>query len=170
MEIANFIINILVALGTIGAVIVALYLNYSNSKPKLKIVKVHTEDEDNLYYALQIFNNGSLEPIVKQLGFSNKKDMHWQKLGDKNKQYKKEFLDDNLLDKITYYHFPVKIKSGEMLGILINRKEMFDLKNNIKFNKLKLKLIFIDESRITIKITKKEIDKFLEESYKYVKK
>ena len=40
MEIANFIINILVALGTIGAVIVALYLNYSNSKPKLKIVKV----------------------------------------------------------------------------------------------------------------------------------
>lgn len=170
MEIANFIINILVALGTIGAVIVALYLNYSNSKPKLKIVKVHTEDEDNLYYALQIFNNGSLEPIVKQLGFSNKKEMHWQKLGDKNKQYKKEFLDDNLLDQITYYHFPVKIKSGEMLGILLNRKEMFDLKNNIKFNKLKLKLIFIDESRITIKITKKEIDKFLEESYKYVKK
>ena len=170
MEIANFISNILVALGTIGAVIVALYLNYSNSKPKLKIVKVHTEDEDNLYYALQIFNNGSLEPIVKQLGFSNKKEMHWQKLGDKNKQYKKEFLDDNLLDQITYYHFPVKIKSGEMLGILLNRKEMFDLKNNIKFNKLKLKLIFIDESRITIKITKKEIDKFLEESYKYIKK
>ena len=30
--------------------------------------------------------------------------------------------------------------------------------------------VFIDESRITIKITKKEIDKFLEESYKYVKK
>ena len=145
-------------------------MNYSNSKPKLKIVKVHTEDEDNLYYALQIFNNGSLEPIVKQLGFSNKIEMHWQKLGDKNKQYKKEFLDDNLLDQITYYHFPVKIKSGEMLGILLNRKEMFDLKNNIKFNKLKLKLIFIDESRITIKITKKEIDKFLEESYKYVKK
>ena len=170
MEIANFSINILIALGTIGAVIVALYLNYSNSKPKLKIVKVHTEDEDNLYYALQIFNNGSLEPIVKQLGFSNKKEMHWQKLGDKNKQYKKEFLDDNLLDQITYYHFPVKIKSGEMLGILLNRKEMFDLKNNIKFNKLKLKLIFIDESRITIKITKKEIDKFLEESYKYAKK
>ena len=131
---------------------------------------MHTEDEDNLYYALQIFNNGSLEPIVKQLGFSNKKEMHWKKLGDKNKQYKKEFLDDNLLDQITYYHFPVKIKSGEMLGILLNRKEMFDLKNNIKFNKLKLKLIFIDESIITIKITKKEIDKFLEESYKYVKK
>ena len=40
MEYIELIINILTAIGTIGAVIVALYLNIVNSKPKLKIVKV----------------------------------------------------------------------------------------------------------------------------------
>ena len=158
MEIANLIVNIFVAIGTIGAVIVALYLNYINSRPKLKILK------------LQTFNNGSYEPIVKQLGFSNKKKMHWQKLGDIKRQYKKEFLDEEMLDKISYYHYPVKIKSGEMLGIMLNRNEVLDLKDNLKFNKVKLKLIFIDESRITIKLTKKEIDLYLEESYIFEKK
>ena len=73
MEIANLVINIFVAIGTIGAVIVALYLNYINSRPKLKILKLQTEDEKKLYFSFQIFNNGSYEPIVKQLGFSNKK-------------------------------------------------------------------------------------------------
>ena len=167
MDVANLIVNIFVAIGTIGAVIVALYLNYSNSRPKLKIVKVHTEMYDKLYYSFQIFNNGSFEPIVKQLGFSNKKEMHWQRLGTKNRQYKKEFLDEDLLDQITDYHFPVKIKTGEMLGILLNRDEMLDIKENITLKKVKLKLIFIDESRITITLRKKEIYKFLEESYKF---
>ena len=48
---------------------------------------------------------------------------------------------------------------------MLNRNEVLDLKDNLKFNKVKLKLIFIDESRITIKLTKKEIDSYLEESY-----
>ncbi len=165
MAIANLIVNIFVAIGTIGAVIVALYLNYINSRPKLKILKLQTEDEKKLYLSFQIFNNGSYEPIVKQLGFSNKKKMHWQKLGDIKRQYKKEFLDEEMLDKISYYHYPIKIKYGEMLGIMLNRNEVIDLKDNLKFNKVKLKLIFIDESRITIKLTKKEIDSYLEESY-----
>jgi hypothetical protein len=167
MEIANLIVNIFVALGTISAVIVALYLNYANGKPKLKILKVHTEDEKELYFSFQIFNNGSFEPIVKQLGFSNKKEMHWQKLGDMKRQYKKEFLDETMLDKISYYHYPVKIKSGEMLGIMLKREEVQNLKDNIKYNKVKLKLIFIDESRITIKLTKKEINDYLEQSYMF---
>ncbi len=165
MEIANLIINILVAIGTIGAVIVALYLNYKNSKPNLKILKLQTEDDKKLYFSFQIFNNGSYEPIIKQLGFSNKKKMHWQKLGDVKCQYKKEFLDEENLNILSYYHYPVKLKTGEMLGIMLNRKEVLDLKDNLKFKKVKLKLIFIDESRITIKVTKKEIDNYLEESY-----
>ena len=74
-----------------------------------------------------------------------------------------------LLDKVVDYRFPVRIKSGEMIGVLLDRKEMLDLKNNLKFRKIKLKLIFIDESRITIKLTKKEIDKYLEESYMFEK-
>lgn len=167
MEYVELILNILSAIGTIGAVIVALYLNNVNSKPKLKIVKVHTEDQDKLYFAFQIFNNGSFEPIVKQLGFSNKKKMRWQKLGDSKRQYKKEFLDEKLLDKISYYHYPVKIKSGEMLGILLSRNEIIDIRDNLKFGKIKLKLIFIDESRISIKLNRKEINKYLEESNKF---
>ena len=106
MEIANLIVNIFVAIGTIGAVIVALYLNYINSRPKLKILKLQTEDEKKLYLSFQIFNNGSYEPIVKQLGFSNKKKMHWQKLGDIKRQYKKEFLDEEMLDKISFIIIP----------------------------------------------------------------
>lgn len=159
MELANLIVNIFVAIGTIGAVIVALYLNYINTRPKIKIIK--------LYYTFQIFNNGSIEPIINQLGFSNKKKMCWQRLGIKRKQYKKEFIDEELLNKITCYHFPVKIKSGEMVGIILDRSEMLDIRDNLKNNKIKLKLIFIDESRITIKLTKKEIDLYLEESNKF---
>jgi hypothetical protein len=72
-----------------------------------------------------------------------------------------------MLDKISYYHYPVKIKSGEMLGIMLKREEVQNLKDNIKYNKVKLKLIFIDESRITIKLTKKEINDYLEQSYMF---
>lgn len=167
MEIANLIINIFVAIGTIGAVIAALYLNYISTKPKLKIIKINTEDRNKLYYSFKIFNKGNIEPIIKQLGFSNKKKMCWQKLGIKRSQYKKDFLDEILLDKITYYHFPVKLKSGEMLAILLDRYEMLDIKNNLKRGKIKLKLIFMDESRITIKLTTKEINNYLEESNKF---
>ena len=167
MEYIELIFNILTAIGTIGAVIVALYLNNVNSKPKLKVVKVYTEEQSELYFAFQIFNNGSFEPIVKQLGFSNKKKLKWQKLGDSKRQYKKEFLDEELLDKISYYHYPVKIKSGEMLGILLSRNEILDIRDNLRFGKIRLKLIFIDESRITIKLSRKEIDKYLEESNKF---
>ena len=167
MELANLIVNIFVAIGTIGAVIVALYLNYINTMPKFKIIKLYTEDDNKLYYSFQIFNKGSIEPIINQLGFSNKKKMCWQRLGIKRKQYKKEFIDEELLNKITYYHFPVKIKSGEMVGIILDRSEMLDIRDNLKNNKIKLKLIFIDESRITIKLTKKEVDLYLEESNKF---
>ena len=169
MDLANLIVNIFVAIGTIGAVIVALYLNYTNSKPKLKILKIHTEVDNKLLFAFQIFNNGSLEPIIRQLGFPNKKKMYWQRLGDKNRQYKKDFLDEDILDKITYYHFPVRIKSGEMVGILLNRQEILDIKDNLKYGHINLKLIFIDESRITIKLSKKEINEYLEESNKFRK-
>lgn len=54
MEIANLIVNIFVAIGTIGAVIVALYLNYINSRPKLKILKLQTEDEKKV---ISFFSN-----------------------------------------------------------------------------------------------------------------
>lgn len=170
MNIANLIVNIFVAIGTIGAVVVSLYLNYANQRPKLKIVKIETEDNNNLYYALQIFNNGSFEPIINQLGFSNKKEVHWQKLGDLNGKYKKTFMTDNMLDEVVDYHFPVRLKSGEMIGILLNRDEMLSLKSNMRFNRIKLKLIFIDETRLTIKLTKKEVNKYLEDSYLFDRK
>ena len=73
MELVNLIVNIFVAIGTIGAVIVALYLNYINTMPKFKIIKLYTEDDNKLYYSFQIFNKGSIEPIINQLGFSNKR-------------------------------------------------------------------------------------------------
>lgn len=167
MEFIRLIIEVFTAIGTVGAVIVALYINKINGKPKLKIIKVNTKCENKLYFAFQIFNSGCLEPIVSQLGFPNKKKMKWQKLGDSAMQYKKEFLEDDLLDKISYYHYPVKIKSGEMLGILLNRNEILDIRDNLKLGRVKLKLIFIDESKVTIKISKREIDDYLEESNRY---
>ena len=138
MEIANLVINIFVAIGTIGAVIVALYLNYINSRPKLKILKLQTEDEKKLYFSFQIFNNGSYEPIVKQLGFSNKKKMHWQKLGDIKRQYKKEFLDEEMLDNYKRFveeHLKTHIhdyhsKRGLLMKVGKRRALLDYLKNN----------------------------------------
>lgn len=169
--IIDLILDLLTAGGTVGAVIFALYTNYYNQNPKFRVVKEQTEIEDdkNLYYSIRIFNIGHVESIITRIGFSNKKLVKFQRFGNdlSAKSYKKNYKDDKLLDKISYFRFPVKIRCGEMINVVITKGEMLAMKENLKFNRISIRIILADETVKKVYLTKKEIDKYLEAANNY---
>ena len=165
ISIINLILNFFIAIGTVGAVIVALYINYFNLIPKFKIIKEQTEIENdqNLYFSIRIINIGNVDSIITRIGFSNKKLMKFQTLGKsaQAKPYKKNYKDNRLLNKIDYFRFPVKVSCGEMINVLITKEEILEMKENLKFNKLCIRIFLANESVKKIYLTKKEINKYL---------
>lgn len=167
IKVLELIFSFFTALGTVGAVILAL----SNQNPKFRIVKrqAEVEDDKNLYFSIRIFNNGHVESIITRIGFSNKKQVKFQKIGTELslQPYKKNYQDDELLDKIIYFRFPVKIQCGEMIVVRITKEEMLTMKENLNLNRIPIRIIFADETVKKIYLTKKEIDKYLEDANNY---
>jgi hypothetical protein len=66
-DLINIAINLLMALGTISAVIVALHLGYKDSHPKLKIsglVSILFDNDNNIKYLHLCCINSSKQPVI----------------------------------------------------------------------------------------------------------
>ena len=78
MEVANLIVNIFTAIGTVGAVIVSLALSQKKEKPKIKVMSGYVEMSKKEFYAICIFNNDiSKSYSIKEIGYANKLEKKW---------------------------------------------------------------------------------------------
>lgn len=162
MELANLIVNIFVAIGTVGAVLIALWNIITENKPKYKIIKAETEEDNNLFYSIEICNVGKIPFIIKNVGFSNFLENKWEEISTEKLLIKKDYKDEYFGDKINWGKFPIKLHPLESLGILISKKEIIKLKENTNKKNANLKIIFFDECKKKVKIKIKEINDYLE--------
>ena len=73
MDVANLIVNIFTAIGTVGAVIVSLALSQKKEKPKIKVMSGYVEMSKKEFYAICIFNNDiSKRNYIKEIGYDKK--------------------------------------------------------------------------------------------------
>ncbi|HHU56182.1 MAG TPA: hypothetical protein GXZ48_05815 [Acholeplasmataceae bacterium] len=162
MELTNLIINIFVAIGTVGAVVLSLWNIITENRPKYKVIKHETILNKDRYYTLEICNIGKIPFIIKNVGFSNHLEQSWYNFAEDILLIKKDYKDEDFSSKIEYKEFPVKLYPLESIQILITHEEVLKLKQNMKYKKVYIKIIFFDESKKKCKILMNEIDKFLE--------
>lgn len=164
MDVANLIVNIFTAIGTVGAVIVSLVLSQKKEKPKLKVMSGYVEMSKKKFYAICIFNNDiSKSYSIKEIGYANKNEKSWV-----NIHFSKLQCNKKDCNKIIGGHYKVvecylneKFEYGQELQIILTPKQINDLVNSNKKRTVKIAIILIGENKIWLKVSKKQLKQYI---------
>lgn len=164
MEVANLIVNIFTAIGTVGAVIVSLVLSQKKEQPKLKVISGYVEMSKKEFYAICIFNNDiSKSYSIKEIGYADKLAKKWvnidlSKIQCKKKDYNK-IIDGHY--KVVECYLNEKFEYGQELHIILTPKQIENLINSNKRKTVKIAIILLGENKIWIKVSKKLLKQYI---------
>ena len=164
MEVANLIVNILTAIGTVGAVIVSLVLSQKKEQPNIKVMNGYVEMSKKEFYAICIFNNDiSKSYSIKEIGYADKLAKKWvnidfSKLQCKKKDYNK-IIDGHY--KVVECYLNKKFEYGQELHIILTPKQIENLINSNKRKTVKIAIILLGENKIWIKVSKKLLKQYI---------
>ncbi|MDD3187718.1 MAG: hypothetical protein PHD02_04555 [Bacilli bacterium] len=158
MECANLIVNIFVAIGTVGAVVYSLYLSNENNKIKVnKMISTTTENNKKIL-TINIYNIDISRPLlIKELGFANKIKNKWINVKrDSYKCLKRSYLERNSKGRFIISDLVLTdpIMYGEEIAILLDKNIEKEL---LKQRHPKIAVILITEQKIWIRVTKKRL-------------
>lgn len=141
INIGNFW-EMLSALGTIGAVIVSLYLSVSKGKPKFYISSStkHNSSINELEEVFEIVNVGEVPAKVLLFGFTTSK---YKFLG-KSTYFSGTFTYDSSNKNFRHSNM---ILAGEVINIIINRKDVKRTLANILDKEKKVYFFVMDQNR-----------------------
>ena len=164
MELANLIVNIFTAIGTVGAVIVSLVLSQKKEKPKLKVLNSYLEISKKKFFTICIFNNDiSKNYSIKEIGYANKNEKRWVNIHFSqlqcNKKDYNEIVDGQY--KVIKCYLNEKFEYGQELHIILTAKQIEGLINSNRRRTVKIAIILLGENKIWLKVSKKHLKQFM---------
>ena len=169
LDIANFIVNVFSAIGTVGAVILSLILASKKEKPKIIVDKndfrIETENETESFFSIAMMNNDLQRAYsIKEIGYKNSLLKKWVNLSFSKEQCQKK--DDSKMENGQYKcidcNLSDKFKCGQELYIVLNKKQVEDLITSNNKKSVKIAIIFLGEYKLWLKVSKKYLKQYVE--------
>lgn len=152
------------AIGTVGAVIVSLFLSSKKDKPNIKVDKNEITIGNKNFFSIYLYNNDiHKEYSIKEIGYPNLKEKRWNsialsKLQCKKKDYtqivdgKYKCVECCLNEKFCY---------GQELYIILKENDVRNMINSNNKRSVKISIIFLGESKICLKVSKKYLEQYI---------
>lgn len=169
-EILSIIIQTFIAIGTVGAVIVSLWLSFKSDKPKIKLKYLINTENNPINFEMIVVNNSVGKAIsIKEIGIINNK--KWKPIEQQKIICLKKYYNEMQGNKYKTQQFILgeALNYGEELTMIIYQEVLEDIIKTTKKRKIKFVLIIVGEEKVCLNIKCKNIKNYLEIKNKGVK-